>query len=205
MARFATEAYVEPNKNNLKKQYIHLTNYAINKKNPKFVFNSSSQRMDVGHKRALTSVMKLMEKKGYNLKKLKGEINEAIVKTLLLGHPLVAHQYRFCQPNDENRNMCFHILGIDVMLDSECKPFVLEVNHTPSFVADTPLDRYIKFSLIKDTLILMNITPDARAKAVEKMNQIQKERIMGRQKRQLYENMDKQERVRMAQDERTKY
>lgn len=161
--------------------------------------------MDVGHKRALTSVMKLMEKKGYNLKKLKGEINEAIVKTLLLGHPLVAHQYRFCQPNDENRNMCFHILGIDVMLDSECKPFVLEVNHTPSFVADTPLDRYIKFSLIKDTLILMNITPDARAKAVEKMNQIQKERIMGRQKRQLYENMDKQERVRMAQDERTKY
>ncbi len=50
---------------------MHLTNYAINKKNPKFVFNSSSQRMDVGHKRALTSVLKLIEKKGFNMANLK--------------------------------------------------------------------------------------------------------------------------------------
>jgi len=60
LARFATEPYIVPNKNNLKKQYVHLTNYAINKKNPKFVFNSSSHRMDVGHKRTLTSVLKII-------------------------------------------------------------------------------------------------------------------------------------------------
>jgi len=60
------------------------------------------------------------------------------------------------------------------MLDENCKPYVLEVNHTPSFVTDTPLDRFIKYGLIKDTLVLMNITPSSRAKAVEKMNQIQK-------------------------------
>ena len=82
--------------------------------------------------------------------------------------------------------MCFHILGIDIMLDEDCKPFVLEVNHTPSFVTDTPLDRFIKYGLIKDTLLLMNITPESRAKAVDKMNQIQKEKNMGKGKRQLY-------------------
>ena len=60
------------------------------------------------------------------------------------------------------------------MLDENCKPYVLEVNHTPSFVTDTPLDRFIKYGLIKDTLVLMNITPSSRAKAVEKMNQISK-------------------------------
>ena len=70
--------------------------------------------------------------------------------------------------------MCFHILGVDIMLDEDCKPYVLEVNHTPSFVADTPLDRQIKYSLIKDTLILMNINPESRNKAVEKMNKLQK-------------------------------
>jgi tubulin polyglutamylase TTLL6/13 len=88
--------------------------------------------------------------------------------------------------------MCFHILGIDIMLDAECRPYVLEVNHTPSFVADTPLDRFIKFALIKDTLQLLNITPEARAKAIEKMSRIQREKNIGRQKRQLYENLDKQ-------------
>jgi tubulin polyglutamylase TTLL6/13 len=46
---------------------MHLTNYAINKKNPKFVYNSSSQRMDVGHKRSLTSVLKTIQKKGYDI------------------------------------------------------------------------------------------------------------------------------------------
>ena len=31
------------------------------------------------------------------------------------------------------------------MLDEYCKPYVLEVNHTPSFVTDTPLDYHIKY------------------------------------------------------------
>jgi tubulin polyglutamylase TTLL6/13 len=103
------------------------------------------------------------------------------------------------------RNMCFHILGIDVMLDEMCKPYVLEVNHTPSFVTDTPLDYHIKFSLIKDTLVLMNVTPESRAEAMERINKLQKERAMKRQKRQLYENIDKQERVKAAQEERDAY
>jgi tubulin polyglutamylase TTLL6/13 len=32
------------------------------------------------------------------------------------------------------------------------------VNYTPSFTTDTPLDLYVKENLIKDTLLLMNIT-----------------------------------------------
>ncbi len=35
---------------------------------------------------------------------------------------------------------------------------ILEVNYTPSFTTDTPLDTLIKESLIRDTLDLMNIT-----------------------------------------------
>ncbi len=36
IARFATENYTIPNRNNFKCSFQHLTNYAINKKNPKF-------------------------------------------------------------------------------------------------------------------------------------------------------------------------
>jgi len=37
---------------------MHLTNYAINKKNPKFIFNSNASNMGIGHKRSFLSVMK---------------------------------------------------------------------------------------------------------------------------------------------------
>ncbi len=85
------------------------------------------------------------------------------------------------------------------MLDADCKPYVLEVNHTPSFVTDTPLDHHIKFQLIKDTLLLMNITPYSRMQALDKMSKLQKERNLIRKKRQLYEILDKQEKVKLAQ------
>lgn len=66
-------------------------------------------------------------------------------------------------------------------------------------MTDTPLDYHIKFSLIKDTLTLMNINTQSRAEAIECITKLQKERALKRQKRQLYENVDKQERVRAAQ------
>lgn len=33
--------------------YVHLTNYAINKDNPNFVFNTSEDNLNQGHKRSL--------------------------------------------------------------------------------------------------------------------------------------------------------
>lgn len=46
---------------------MHLTNYAVNKKNPKYVFNTSIHNMHTGHKRTLTSVFKSIERRGINI------------------------------------------------------------------------------------------------------------------------------------------
>lgn len=54
--------------------------------------------------------------------------------------------------------MCFEILGFDIILDHTLKPEILEVNYTPSFTTDTPLDFEIKKNLIYDALVLMNLT-----------------------------------------------
>jgi tubulin polyglutamylase TTLL6/13 len=53
---------------------MHLTNYAINKKNPKFIFNTNSSNMNVGHKRSLSCVYKQLEVLGVDIVKLKGKI-----------------------------------------------------------------------------------------------------------------------------------
>jgi tubulin polyglutamylase TTLL6/13 len=53
--------------------------------------------------------------------------------------------------------MCFEILGMDVMFDAKGKPYLLEVNHSPSFSTDSPLDKDIKKRVISEALILMNV------------------------------------------------
>jgi len=54
--------------------------------------------------------------------------------------------------------MCFEILGFDVILDKKLKPWLLEINYTPSFTCDTPLDRVIKKGVIEESLKIMNVS-----------------------------------------------
>jgi len=44
------------------------------------------------------------------------------------------------------------------MLDAKLKPWMLEVNHTPSFNADTAIDESVKVNLIKDTLDIIQLS-----------------------------------------------
>ena len=58
--------------------------------------------------------------------------------------------------------MCFEILGMDILIDYKFKPWILEVNHTPSFASNSPFDYKLKFNLIRDTIILMNFNENQR-------------------------------------------
>lgn len=60
LARFSTKKYVKPQKKNLGSVTMHLTNYAINKRSKDFVFNNDTNKDDVGHKRSLSSVFKVI-------------------------------------------------------------------------------------------------------------------------------------------------
>lgn len=60
--------------------------------------------------------------------------------------------------------MCFEILGFDIILDNKLKPTLLEVNHSPSFTTDTPLDHRIKYNVITDALSLIDLKRSNRAK-----------------------------------------
>jgi len=62
LGRFATEAYHTPNQDNLTNMCMHLTNYAINKENPNFIFNDSSHADSVGHKKSLKAVLQVINK-----------------------------------------------------------------------------------------------------------------------------------------------
>ena len=65
--------------------------------------------------------------------------------------------------DDYENSMCFHILGFDIMLDRDCKPYLLEVNHSPSFSTDSPLDEKVKGDLLRDTIRLLGLTKKRKA------------------------------------------
>lgn len=47
--------------------------------------------------------------------------------------------------------------GFDVLIDSDLKPWLLEVNLSPALGTDSPLDTYIKSNLLADTFNLIDI------------------------------------------------
>lgn len=54
---------------------------------------------------------------------------------------------------------CFEVLGFDILIDSNLKPWLVEVNMSPSMNSDSPLDIKIKGSMIADLFTLTGITP----------------------------------------------
>ena len=158
LARFATTPYEPPNSKNLNNMYMHLANYAINKCNSNFVQNSHAEGFGKGHKRSLKEIYNIMDTRGHNVKVIKKSIDDLIIKTLISGQPSLLHIYRSCQPEDLENQLCFQILGFDVMLDTELKPWLIEVNHAPSLATESVFDLNLKKKLVEDTLKLLNLS-----------------------------------------------
>ena len=53
----------------------------------------------------------------------------------------------------------FELFGVDVIIDAALRPWLLEVNSSPSLNLATPLDRHIKAPLIEDTIKLLDPLP----------------------------------------------
>ena len=63
---------------------------------------------------------------------------------------------------------CFQILGLDVFLDEQLRPWLIEVNNLPSFATDSPLDKKIKLDMIYETIALLNLTPERKKRTFTK-------------------------------------
>lgn len=79
------------------------------------------------------------------------------------------HIYRSCQTKEPD--ICFELLGFDIMLDHKLRPWMLEVNHTPSFASDTNVDAEIKNELIRNTLEIIQLSVEQRKKVAFEMKQ----------------------------------
>uniref|UniRef100_A0A2K5DVP8 Tubulin tyrosine ligase like 4 n=1 Tax=Aotus nancymaae TaxID=37293 RepID=A0A2K5DVP8_AOTNA len=157
LVRFASCKY-SPSMKSLGNKFMHLTNYSVNKKNAEYQANADEMACQ-GHKWALKALWNYLSQKGVNSDAIWEKIKDVVVKTIISSEPYVTSLLKMYVRRPYS---CHELFGFDIMLDENLKPWVLEVNISPSLHSSSPLDISIKGQMIRDLLNLAGfVLPNA--------------------------------------------
>jgi hypothetical protein len=144
LARFGSRRF-STTSTNLKDHQVHLTNSSIQKEYDDDILSSHPSRMagklGGGNKTSLKWLLNQLQKLGIDTTSLWKEISKLCLQTLRAVDTLILNQ-----PNS------FEVFGFDVIIDSELKPWLIEVNACPSLARESVLDMDVKEALIRDTI-----------------------------------------------------
>lgn len=143
LARFASVKYSERTET-LNDRYMHLTNYSINKLSTSYDKNDDANACK-GMKWTIKSLWSYLQKKGINTERLWGALRNLVLRTVLAGEGPINSMIK---TNLQNKYNAFELFGIDVLLDSELVPWLLEVNISPSLHSASNLDMAVKGPLV---------------------------------------------------------
>ncbi|XP_063414060.1 tubulin polyglutamylase TTLL7-like isoform X1 [Mytilus trossulus] len=176
LVRMSTEKYQNPAESNINHMYMHLTNYSVNKHNE---YYEKGESVDSGSKRSIAFLNEYLRNKDRDVALMWRNISDMIVKTLLVSMPHLLHAYRMCRPcaPSGSDSVCFEVLGFDVLLDRNLKPWLLEINRSPSFGTDEKIDWDIKSALIENTIKLLNIKVSDKRRNINAQKQEAQKRL----------------------------
>ena len=81
-------------------------------------------------------------------------IEDVIIKSIISVEFPVNSACKMFVPHRRN---CFELYGFDILVDSDLKPWLLEVNLSPSLNCDAPIDMKIKSAMLCDLLNLVGL------------------------------------------------
>jgi tubulin polyglutamylase TTLL4 len=178
LVRFATEKYSTDGKS-LKKRYVHLTNFSVNKNSKKFVKNTDPSQDGMGSKWSLKALRAKYLEIGIDYDAIFRKIEDIVIKTMIAVEP---HVVNALNQGSKNRSNCFETYGFDILIDSNLTPWLLEVNVCPSLASSSPLDRQIKTALMCDIFTLSNIVPYDRSAYEKEVEFAKSSRLYGLEK-----------------------
>lgn len=133
-----------------------MTNYSINKKSENYIQNDGDDQDEDCSKWSLRTFRAYLDNHGANSKEVFNKIEDLVIKTILSIESTLFTTTTAQVPFPHN---CFDLFGFDILLDSKLKPWLLEVNLSPSLACDSPLDLKIKSGLISDLFTMIGIVP----------------------------------------------
>lgn len=138
--RFSMTRY-SSDKNDLNDLGSHLTNVAVQKHSGKAAYKRTGAKWDVHNLKSY-----LLTTAGVEVvNRLFGDIEEIVIHSLFAVQKVMI--------NDKH---CFEMYGYDVLIDVDYKPWLLEVNASPSLTANTVADYEMKYGLLDDLLTLLD-------------------------------------------------
>lgn len=136
----------------LDNQFVHLTNVAIQK-------HGEDYNEAHGNKWPITCLRLYLESTCGRAatKILFDQIDNIVIQSL-----------KACQNVIVNDRHCFELYGYDLLIDNNLKPWLIEVNASPSLSSTTMSDRIMKGKIIKDTLkvVVPEDFPESRKREV---------------------------------------
>jgi len=188
LVRFASKEF---DMKNLKNRKQHLTNYSINKssvqvaperrspQNAYDLFSSQSSRQAQADEQfdpfrsckwKLSALLTYLSSLSLDTSFLLQQMHVQIVKTLLSGEKKIS---QFLKAKSQ-RGGYFELFGFDILLDDNLKPWVLEVNMTPSLVCDSELDFAIKAPLVADALSIAGVKTASNQRTIMLKESVQR-------------------------------
>ena len=121
--------------------FVHLTNVAIQKTAENYDARSGGKK-DLRSLKLLLATQHGMAA----VDQLFLAIERVIVRSLIaVQHVMIADKH------------CFELYGYDVLIDDELKPWLIEVNASPSLTANTKDDYILKCEMLNDTLDIVDV------------------------------------------------
>jgi tubulin polyglutamylase TTLL9 len=129
------------NKETLDNTTMHLTNVAVQKK-------ADNYDAEIGGKWDLNR-MRIF---------LKSVYGDAAIEELFVNlEQIMIYAVKAVQKAIIQDPHCFELYGFDVMVDDQLRPWLLEVNASPSLSANTTEDYWVKYGLLDDVVTVLDI------------------------------------------------
>mmetsp|Transcript_44755 Transcript_44755/g.103521 ORF Transcript_44755/g.103521 Transcript_44755/m.103521 type:complete len:468 (+) Transcript_44755:112-1515(+) len=120
----------------------HLTNVAVQKHSGKEAYQRTGAKWDVSRL------------KSYLLSTVGLEVVNRLFSDI---ESIILHSLFSVQKVMINDKHCFELYGYDILIDTNYKPWLLEVNASPSLTANTLDDYFMKFGMLDDVLTLIDM------------------------------------------------
>jgi len=133
---------------------MHLTNYSINKNSASFVKSDNLEHDDSSSKWSLSAFCSYLEQINADMDLFWSRIYDIIIKSILSTEDSISQATKNICIHSTN---CFELFGYDILIDSDLKPWLVEVNLSPSLACESLLDTQIKSTLIAETLNIVGV------------------------------------------------
>ena len=182
LVRFSTHAYTM---RNLRCRYVHLTNYSVNKKSKRYVeADGDGADPEDAFKWPLQALWRWLDAHGHDAAAVRARCHDLVVKTLIAAEAeLTPHNVQACRAArpagapPAPRRPCYELFGFDVLLDADLRPWLIEVNISPSLMGNSVLDRRIKGRLVADVFHTTGFRPFSTKAARKEARAARRDRL----------------------------